>query len=161
MAVTPATIAGRAIKNNKHKQMKSIITKIALLIVLSISITSCAQTTKTETSSIETKQDGIVSLISSKDLNEKLGDIQLIDVRTPEEYAKGHLKNAVNINFYDSTFASDMDKLDKSKQLYIYCGTGIRSSKASKQLGKMGFTKVYDLEGGINDWNKNKFEVVK
>ena len=141
--------------------MKSIITKIALLLILIISFSSCAQTTKSESSSVENKEAGLVSLISSKDLNEKLGDIQLIDVRTPEEYAQGHLKNAVNINFNDPTFANDMDKLDKSKELYIYCRSGNRSGKASKQLGNMGFTKVYDLEGGINDWNRNKFEVVK
>ena len=141
--------------------MKSIIIKIVLLLILSISFTSCAQTTKSETISEETKEDIVVSLISPKDLNAKLGDIQLIDVRTPEEYAQGHLKNAVNINFYDPTFANDMDELDKSKELYIYCRSGKRSGKASKQLENMGFTKVYDLQGGINDWNKNKFEVVK
>jgi len=141
--------------------MKLIITKITLLLILSINFISCAQNTKSDTNTIETKEEVVVSLISPKDLNAKLGDIQLIDVRTPEEYAKGHLKNSVHINFYDSTFMDDMDKLDKSKELYIYCRSGGRSGKASKQLGKMGFTKVYDLQGGIINWNKKNFEVVK
>lgn len=141
--------------------MKSFITKIALLLVLSISFSSCAQNTKSETSAVETKGDIIVSLISPKDLNSKLGDIQLIDVRTPEEYAQGHLKNSVNINYYDNTFTEEMNKLDKSKELYIYCRSGGRSGKASKQLEKMGFTKVYDLQGGIINWGNNNLELVK
>jgi rhodanese-related sulfurtransferase len=141
--------------------MKSIITKIALLLILSISFTSCGQKTKSETNAVETSENVIVSLISPEDLNAKLGDIQLIDVRTPEEFAQGHLKNSVNINFYDSAFMDDMEKLDKSKVLYIYCRSGSRSGKASKQLGKMGFTKVYDLQGGINNWNSKSFEIVE
>lgn len=126
-----------------------------------MSFTSCVQSTKSETNSTATNEDIVISLISPKDLNAIGGDIQLIDIRTPDEYAQGHLKNAVNINFYDPTFANDMNKLNKSKELYIYCRGGGRSRRASKQLGKMGFTKVYDLKGGINNWNKNSFEVVK
>ena len=141
--------------------MKSIITKIALLIILSIGFVSCAQNTKSETNTIETKGDIVVSLISPNDLNAKLGNIQLIDIRTPEEYAGGHLVNSVNINFYDATFADDMNKLDKNNELYIYCRSGGRSGKASKQLEKMGFTRVYDLQGGIINWNKNSLEIIK
>jgi rhodanese-related sulfurtransferase len=141
--------------------MRSIIAKIALLLVLSISFVSCAQSTKSKTNTIETREDVVVSLISPNELYSKLGDIQLIDVRTPEEYAKGHLKNSVNINFYDTSFTEDMNKLDKSRELYIYCRSGGRSGKASRQLEKMGFTKVYDLQGGIINWDKNNLEVIK
>jgi rhodanese-related sulfurtransferase len=141
--------------------MKSIITKITLLLILSISFTSCGQKTKSETSTVETSENVIVSLISPEDLNAKLGDIQLIDGRTPEEFAQGQLKNSVNINFYDSEFIGDMDKLDNSIVLYIYCRSGSISGKASKQLGNMGFTKVYDLLGGINNWNSKSFEIVE
>lgn len=135
--------------------MKSIALKFALLIFLSINFISCAQNTKT------TKENEVVSLISPEELNSKMDSIQLIDVRTPKEYTKGHLKNAVNINYYDSNFIDEMAKLDKNKDLYIYCHSGNRSGKAAKKLGKMGFTKVYDLEGGIINWNKKSLEVIK
>ncbi len=135
--------------------MKSITLKFALLVFLSINFISCAQNTKTES------KDKIVSLISPEELNSKIDNIQLIDVRTPKEYKGGHLKNAVNINFYDNNFLEEMSKLDKSKELYIYCHSGNRSGKAAKKLGKMGFTKVYDLEGGIIHWNKKSLEVIK
>ena len=140
--------------------MRLIIAKIALMLILSISFTSCGQKTKSDPSTIETKEI-VVSLISPEDLNTALGEIQLIDVRTPEEYTQGHLKNSVNINFYDGTFYDEMDKLDKSKTLYIYCRSGGRSAKAAKQLEKMGFTRVYDLQGGIINWGNNNLEVVK
>lgn len=135
--------------------MKSIALKFALLIFLSINFISCAQNTKT------TKENEVVSLISPEELNSKMDSIQLIDVRTPKEYTKGHLKNAVNINYYDNNFIDEMAKLDKNKDLYIYCHSGNRSGKAAKKLGKMGFTKVYDLEGGIINWNKKSLEVIK
>lgn len=142
--------------------MKSIITRITLVLILSISFISCAQSTKSGSNKSEiTKENKVVNLISPEDLNAELGDIQLIDVRTPEEYAQGHLKNSVNINYYDNTFTEEMNKLDKSKELYIYCRSGGRSGKASKQLEKMGFTKVYDLQGGIINWGNNNLELVK
>lgn len=143
--------------------MKSIAAKFLILFVFSASFLSCAQNNKQdkETEPMEAIQKRVVSLISPEDLN-GLHDIQLIDVRTPEEFDEGHLDKALNINYYDDAFMSDMiSKLDKSKPIYIYCKSGGRSGKASKKLKKQGFTKVYDLEGGIINWNKNNMKVVK
>lgn len=143
--------------------MKSIAAKFLILFVFSASFLSCAQNNKQdkETEPMEAIQKRVVSLISPEDLN-GLHDIQLIDVRTPEEFDEGHLDKALNINYYDDAFMNDMvTKLDKSKPIYIYCKSGGRSGKASKKLKKQGFTKVYDLEGGIINWNKNNMKVVK
>jgi len=135
--------------------MKLFITKITVLLLLTVSLNACAQSTKTEDGS------KVISLISSEELSAKLGDIQLVDVRTPKEYTSGHLRNAINIDYYDSNFAVDMAKLDKNKTLYIYCRSGGRSGSAAKKLKDMGFTKVYDLKGGIIKWNKAKLEIIK
>ena len=136
-----------------------------LIVVLSFTFMSCAQNTaKKEAKSGDitiTQTQGEIELISPKDLNSKLGDIQLIDVRTPREFEGGHLKGAKIINFYDKDFFDQMSKLDKDKELYIYCRSGNRSGKAAKKLKMMGFTKIYDLQGGILNWNRNKLEVVK
>jgi len=139
--------------------MKSITTKILFLFIFSSSFLSCAQNSKTKS---EAKQDEkVVSLISPKELNDK-NDIQLIDVRTPEEHAEGHIENSLNINYYDDSFIKDMSaKLDKSKPIYIYCRSGGRSGKAAKKLKAEGFTKVYDLEGGFINWTKNDMKVEK
>jgi len=135
--------------------MKTITFKVALLLVLSFNFISCAQSTSA-------KKSDKVSLIAPQELKEKLGeDIQLIDVRTPQEFAEGHLKGAILIDYTQSDFMNKMSKLDKSKDLYIYCRSGNRSGKASRKLKSMGFPKVYDLKGGILNWNQNNMKVVK
>lgn len=79
----------------------------------------------------------------------------ILDVRTPTEYKKGHLRNARLINFYDQAFKSNLEKLDKNKTYFVYCATSIRSKKAAKALVKLGIKKIYELKGGYNAWQRN------
>ena len=74
----------------------------------------------------------------------------LLDVRTPEEFAAGHIENAQNINFYEN-FEQNIASLDKDETIYIYCAKGGRSAKAAQILKENGFT-VIDLEGGYTAW---------
>jgi len=76
----------------------------------------------------------------------------LIDVRTPEEFEKGHLEKAVNYNWNGSDFDKQISQLDKSAPVYIYCLSGGRSTAAAKKMRQDGFTQVYELEGGIMKW---------
>jgi thioredoxin 1 len=78
----------------------------------------------------------------------------LIDVRTPGEYAQGHLANAVLIDVNSSDFKSRVSKLDKSKPVFVYCKAGSRSSSAAGVLTDLGFKEIYDLNGGITSWQK-------
>ena len=75
----------------------------------------------------------------------------LIDVRSPEEYATGHLDGSMNINVNDSNFESTIDKQDKSLTYFVYCKKGGRSAKAAQVMREKGFT-VYEMEGGIDTW---------
>lgn len=86
---------------------------------------------------------------------------QILDVRTPEEWNGGTIKGAIKMNFYDDNFKDQLAKLDKSKPVYVYCKSGGRSGKAAKQMGKMGFTTVYNLIGGMGAWDAARKEVVK
>jgi rhodanese-related sulfurtransferase len=79
-------------------------------------------------------------------------NVQLVDVRTPDEFRSGHLAGAMNINFHDTDFAQQMARLDKEKPLMVYCAVGGRSGKAAAQLTQMGFKNVTDLQGGFNAW---------
>ena len=79
-------------------------------------------------------------------------EVQLIDVGTPEEYSVGFIENAKNINFYSSTFSSDVETLDKQKPIIVYCKMGGRSAKSAKKLQEAGFIEIYDLGGGITNW---------
>lgn len=83
-------------------------------------------------------------------------DLQLIDVRTPEEYEKGHIEAAKLIDFFASDFKEQVAKLDKDKSVYLYCKSGGRSGKASKILANLGFKNIYDLKGGYTAWEAEK-----
>jgi thioredoxin len=77
---------------------------------------------------------------------------QLLDVRTPEEFGVEHLENADNVNVNSPDFATKAAQYDKSKPIFVYCKVGGRSAQAADKLVAMGFTEVYNLEGGIMKW---------
>jgi thioredoxin 1 len=76
----------------------------------------------------------------------------VVDVRTPEEFTKGHLQNALNYNWNGSEFQKQVSTLDKSKPVFVYCLSGGRSSAAANQMRSDEFKKVYELSGGIMKW---------
>jgi rhodanese-related sulfurtransferase len=80
--------------------------------------------------------------------------VQVIDVRTPQEFNAGHIQGSKNVDFYNAQFGAVVSKLDKSKPVYVYCAVGGRSASAAGMLIKQGFTKVYDLAGGIESWKR-------
>lgn len=79
-------------------------------------------------------------------------NVQIIDVRTADEFADGYIKGAKNINIQNKNFELIANDLDKEKPVYIYCRSGMRSAKAGKTLEEMGFKEIYDLKGGILAW---------
>ncbi len=74
----------------------------------------------------------------------------VLDVRTPEEFAAGHLNNARNVDFFGPRFEQDLLPMDRKKPYLVYCRTGIRSEKAAEMMESMGFADVRHVEGGIN-----------
>ena len=80
-------------------------------------------------------------------------DVQLVDVRTPEEYEQGHIVGAMNIDWKSDAFAHEATSmLDKSKTIAIYCRVGHRSHEAGNKLYKMGYTRIVELQGGLEAW---------
>jgi len=80
-------------------------------------------------------------------------DVQLVDVRTPEEYYKGYIVRAMNIDWKSAEFAEDAVRiLDKSKPIAIYCRAGRRSHAAAGKLYSMGYKHIVELEGGFEAW---------
>ena len=86
------------------------------------------------------------------------GTAQLLDVRTPEEYATGHITGAINNNVDGPDFEKNLAALDKDKPVLVYCKGGGRSADAARKLKDMGY-QVYDLEGGMMAWNNQKLPV--
>jgi rhodanese-related sulfurtransferase len=79
---------------------------------------------------------------------------KIIDVRTPEEVAEGHLTDATTVNFLSPDFTSQVAGLNKKGTYLLYCRSGSRTRKAADAMQKMGFKHVYMLEGGINAWKE-------
>ena len=75
-----------------------------------------------------------------------------LDVRTPKEYAEGHVNGSINMNYFDKDFKNQVGKLDKAKPVYVYCHSGGRSSKAMSIMKSQGFATVYNLTGGYSAW---------
>ncbi len=88
-------------------------------------------------------------------------NIQLIDVRTAQEFSEGYIANALNIDYKSNDFDQTcMSLLDLNKPVYVYCLSGGRSSSAAQALKSMGFTQVYDLKGGISAWKEANKPIV-
>lgn len=84
----------------------------------------------------------------------KMTDKFLVDVRTPEEFAEGHITGALNLNYSDPDFAKQWRDIDRGTPVYLYCRLGKRSAKAAKVLDSLGFKKIYNLKGGFKAWEK-------
>lgn len=126
--------------------MRKIITLFLLSV---ITLSGCQQklisTAKYPPSGI-VKKEVFKEIITSK-------NVQLVDVRTPEEFLAGHLEKAQNINYNDPEFKQLISaQLNKTKPVALYCRSGRRSAAALLVLRELGFKTVYDLEGGFLNW---------
>ena len=80
-------------------------------------------------------------------------DAVLIDVRTPGENSLSRIPNSNLIDINNQSFAEEIEKLDKNKNYYLYCRSGVRSFHACNYMLKIGFKTVYNLKPGIIGWN--------
>ena len=85
----------------------------------------------------------------------------LIDVRTPGETAEGLLEGAQEINIQDQDFRTRIGALDKDKPVFVYCKAGGRSARAAGILEELGFSEVYNLDGGITAWGSAGLPIVQ
>ena len=111
--------------------------KIFSLIIVLFLITACASKYKTITTNeaLELIDDGAL----------------VIDVRSNEEYAESHIKGAINI----PVDIIDKVTFDKDTTLIVYCASGVRSIEAVKELANMGYTSLYNLDGGLLNWGSD------
>ncbi len=122
---------------------------LSLLLVLFV-LFSCNQ-----------KSDKDIQIVSPEEMKEisELEDVQLVDVRTADEYQAEYIENAQNIDYFSPTFDLELDQLDKSKPVIVYCEKGSRSAKCAKKMKDAGFVKIYELDGGLAKWKYKGFKV--
>lgn len=94
--------------------------------------------------------------LSQEEWTEQLnadGNAFILDVRTPEEVEDGFIPDSSNIDIYlGQEFINEIEKLDKSKNYYVYCRSGNRSAQACTIMNSLGFENAHNLEGGFNEW---------
>ncbi|MGE4420875.1 MAG: rhodanese-like domain-containing protein [Pseudodesulfovibrio sp.] len=88
-------------------------------------------------------------------------DIRVLDIRTPAEFAEGHVRGALNIDFLSADFAERLGKLDRDAAYLVYCRSGNRSARAMKVFGRLGFSRVLHMSKGIRDWQGQGLPLVK
>lgn len=103
------------------------------------------------------------SSLSASEFNDRVNQsgTVVVDVRTPAEYAQGHLPDAVNIDVESASFGAEIATLDKSATYAVYCRSGNRSKTAMEQMKAAGLTNVQDLDGGIVAWQAQGLPVVQ
>ena len=136
--------------------MKSQICTLIFVFSISLGCNTSAEEKRTgsDTPTVS-KAPGAKQVITAAQLSEILRSStgqQLIDVRTPEEFAAGHIEGARNLNIYDDDFSSRIAELDRDKPVYLYCKSGKRSAKAAEALKKLDFPEIYELKGGYKAW---------
>jgi thioredoxin 1 len=127
---------------------------LIIAVAFILALFSCA-----ETKSQDTKSDLTAQEFADQIKNSPNGIV--LDVRTAGEFSEGHLSKALNIDWYAKDFDSQVKNLDKAKPIFVYCKVGGRSASAADRLRALGFTKVYELAGGILAWEAAKMPVEK
>jgi rhodanese-related sulfurtransferase len=150
--------------------MRKVLTPVLLgllIVITAIAGAGCnssAGVTSTTTTSIKVTNGFFdVSVAEAYNLiqsNKDNSNFEIIDVRTPDEYAAGHLENSTLIDFDAANFKTEIDKLDRAKTYFLYCRSGNRSGQAQDIMEGMGFLSVYNMKGGITDWQTAGYGVV-
>jgi len=145
------------IMNERRNNMKRLMMVTAIVIALPLAGTACGFGEQVadgyENASVahahEHWQQGDQSKIP----------FMLLDVRTPEEYAQGHIASAKLIPV--QVLAEHLSEVPHDKQVYVYCHSGKRSAKAAKLLADNGFTNIENIKGGIVAWKEAGYSVEK
>jgi rhodanese-related sulfurtransferase len=114
--------------------------KLVILVSAMLILTGCSSAGTADLNAIEfqakTQESGVITL----------------DVRTPGEFMEGHLVNAINVDVENPSFATEIEKLDKTATYAVYCRSGRRSANAIATMKDAGFTNLFNLNAGVQEW---------
>lgn len=120
--------------------MRALIAFVAL----SLTLGACA--------GAQTTGPALVDAATAEEMIVSDPDLIVLDIRTPDEVATGAIPDAKVVDFYSASFQSDIDGLDRDATYLVYCRSGNRSAQATQLMKNLGFTDVYELDGGILNW---------
>ncbi|NNC91595.1 MAG: rhodanese-like domain-containing protein [Acidimicrobiia bacterium] len=122
--------------------------KIRILMLLAVlGLAACGGTATTEIQLVSAPEAAAV-------LEDRSPGVVLLDVRTPEEFSEVRVPGSVNVDFYAADFASQLDTLAKDVPYVVYCRSGNRSSQTMDIMRDLGFSEIWDVDGGIISWSE-------
>jgi rhodanese-related sulfurtransferase len=142
---------------------------VVLFFILAVALSGCigdkksVNNTVTETKVSEKNTYMNINVMQAKEMIEE-GDVFILDVRAPDEYASGHIKNSTLLAVQDiplNELDIKLKELPKDRSILVYCRSGSRSVAASTILVGKGFSHVYNMQGGITEWMNAGYETVK
>ena len=132
------------------------------LSIVTILLTGCGDSKEAP---LATNQDGNASSARSQFVNMKASEAAkilknnpeavVLDIRTPKEYAEGHIPDAINIDYKADSFESELEKLDRDTTYLMHCRSGRRSANSLKIFEKLGFRHVIHMDNGILGWQED------
>ena len=143
-------------KKPTQASIPRLIAGLALATAMTLTLVACSQPMSSDTSSSSATSSTETGYTVIKPSEAKsmidAGNVTVVDVRTQSEYEDAHIEGAVLVPL-DTIGDGDITALpDKDATLIVYCRTGVRSAQASAALVKLGYTHVYDMDGGITSW---------
>ena len=138
-----------------HRSSATRALQLALVVLAVAALAACGGSSTDGAATAPVTGDASGVTLASPQEAEALiegGDVTVLDVRTPEEFAAGHLAGAENIDFYATDFADQIGALDPGEKYVVYCRSGNRSGQATSLMAEKGFTTVADVDGGIVAW---------
>ncbi len=136
--------------------LESIVRRLPLTMLVAaltaLLLAACAGADADDAPETAAQRPGVVEVDAGTavDLLDDRSDLTIIDVRTPEEFAEGHLSGAELVDIYEPAFTDEIDGLDRDGSYLLYCRTGNRSGQAAAFMEELGFTEVYNA-GGLVD----------
>jgi rhodanese-related sulfurtransferase len=111
---------------------------------------------QTKAAAVQARAEGGFTEINTVDFEKRRvkGKAPVLDVRSPLEFAKGHVTGAINVDIHSPNFAAKVAQFDKKKPILVNCHVGSRGAIAAAELRRLGFKSVFNLEGGVDAWEK-------
>ncbi len=122
-------------------------TLLASIIAAALLLGACGGSAATDSMLELTSVGEVAEIVESPP-----ADLVVLDIRTPEEFASGHIAGAINVDYYAPDFEAQLRELDLTVPYVMYCNSGNRSSNALPLMDSIGFAEVYELDGGIQAW---------
>lgn len=138
-----------------------ILTVLGLLIAALAFPPACSKGEATESPGLISEDLKLEEAFTLMEDNQGNHDFTIIDLRSAEEYANGHIEEAINLDYNSSDFAQELDELDRDKIYLIYSYTDDVSGQVLDMMAELGFAEVYNMLGGIERWQQTGLLLVQ